>query len=159
LILSQVILDSSEVEVGLWHQGLIVWQLILIEATLPVVAFMANMMKSFPETNEAESIDSTFFIPDAGQNHHAPCSRGIRSGQINDTEVRTMPYGTVRWFNTKTGSGFIRTDDGENVLFLNGAIQNSDTSSIHKGARVCLDVLKSKYGFTAINVKTAELPE
>jgi cold shock CspA family protein len=69
-----------------------------------------------------------------------------------------MPFGTVRWFNTKTGSGFIRTDDGENVLFLNGAIQDADPSSIHKGARVRLDVLKSKYGLTAINVKTAGLP-
>jgi len=56
-------------EVGLWHQGLIVWQLILIEATLPVVAFMTNMMKSFPEEDEAESIDSAFFISDASQSH------------------------------------------------------------------------------------------
>jgi cold shock CspA family protein len=146
-------------EVGLWHQGLIVWQLILIEATLPVVAFMANMMKSFPETNEAELIDSTFFIPDAGQNHQTPCSKGMRSGQINDTEVRTMPYGTVKWFNTKTGAGYIRTDKGEDVLFLNGTIQDSDRSSIHKGARVCLDVLKSQYGFTAVNVRATELPD
>ena len=69
-----------------------------------------------------------------------------------------MPYGTVRWFNTKTGSGFIRTDDGENVLFLNGAIQDSEPRSIHKGTRVCLDVLKSKYGLTAINVRASELP-
>ena len=49
-------------EVGLWHQGLIVWQLILIEATLPLVAFMANMTKSFPEANEAESMSSVFCI-------------------------------------------------------------------------------------------------
>ena len=146
-------------EVGLWHQGLIVWQLILIEATLPVVAFMANMMKSFPEATEAESIDSAFSISDAGQNHRAPFSKGIRSEQINDEEVRTMPYGTVRWFNTKTGAGFIRTDNGENVLFLNGAIQDSDPCSIHSGARVCLDVLKSQYGLTAINVRVTELLE
>jgi len=70
-----------------------------------------------------------------------------------------MPYGTVRWFSTKTGAGFIRTDDGENVLFLNGAIQDSDRGLIHKGARVCLDVLKGKFsGLTAVNVKATELP-
>ena len=73
--------------------------------------------------------------------------------------VSIMPYGTVRWFNAKTGAGFIRTDDGENVLFLTGALRDSDPSSIYRGVRVCLDVLKSKYGFTAINVRTAELPE
>ncbi len=70
-----------------------------------------------------------------------------------------MPYGTVRWFNTKTGTGFIRTDEGENVLFLNGAIRDSLPASIYRGVRVCLDVLKSKYGLTAVNVRIAELPE
>jgi cold shock CspA family protein len=68
-----------------------------------------------------------------------------------------MPYGTVKWFNTKTGAGYIRTDRGENVLFLNGAIRDSARGSIHKGARVCLDVLKGQYGLTAINVIATEL--
>ena len=70
-----------------------------------------------------------------------------------------MSKGTVRWFNAKTGAGFIRTDDGENVLFLNGAIRESDPSSIRKGTRVRLDVLKSQYGLKAINVRATELLE
>jgi cold shock CspA family protein len=45
------------------------------------------------------------------------------------------------------------------VLFLNGVIRNSDRGSIHKGARVCLDVLKGQYGLTAINVRSTELSE
>lgn len=66
-----------------------------------------------------------------------------------------MPYGTVRWFNAKTGAGFIRTDDGENVLFLIGAIRDSDPSSIYRGVRVYLDVLKTRSGdLAAINVKS-----
>ena len=73
--------------------------------------------------------------------------------------VSTMSYGTVRWFNAKTGAGFIRTDDGENVLFLSGSLQDSDPNSICRGVRVCLDLLKSKYGLTAINVRATELPE
>jgi cold shock CspA family protein len=68
-----------------------------------------------------------------------------------------VPYGTVKWFNTKTGAGYIRTDRGENVLFLNGAIRDSARGAIHKGARVCLDVLKGQYGLTAINVRATEL--
>jgi len=70
-----------------------------------------------------------------------------------------MPYGTVMWFNAKTGAGYIRTDRGEDVLFLNNAIQNADPNSIHKGARVFLDFLKSKDGLTAVNVKATELSE
>jgi cold shock CspA family protein len=68
-----------------------------------------------------------------------------------------MPNGTVKWFNKKMGAGFIRTDDGENVSFHYSAIQEADTSSIREGARVCLEVLKSQYGLTAINVRTARM--
>jgi cold shock CspA family protein len=63
-----------------------------------------------------------------------------------------MPYGTVRWFNKKAGVGFIRTDGGKNVLFVNGAIWESEPSSIYRGARVNLDDLQSKYGLTVVNV-------
>ena len=55
-------------EVGLWQQGCIVWQLILIEATLPVVKFMLLMMKSLPEESEAESISSAFLFLLISQN-------------------------------------------------------------------------------------------
>jgi cold shock CspA family protein len=68
-----------------------------------------------------------------------------------------MTYGTVRWFNKKMGAGFIRTDDGESVSFLNHSIRDSDISSIQGGTRVCLEVLKSQYGFIAINVRPAEM--
>jgi len=69
-----------------------------------------------------------------------------------------MPYGTVRWFNKKTGAGFIRTDDGEDVIFLNGDIRDTDPTSIYKGSRVSLDVLKSRSGdLAAINVKSSEI--
>ncbi len=47
-------------EVSLWHQGLLVWQLILIEAALPVVKFTVFIMKSLPEASEVESIGSAF---------------------------------------------------------------------------------------------------
>jgi cold shock CspA family protein len=68
-----------------------------------------------------------------------------------------MSNGTVRWFNRTIGTGFIRTDNGENVLFLHNAIKEDDPSLIREGARVCLDVLKSKYGLAAINVRIAEI--
>jgi cold shock CspA family protein len=70
-----------------------------------------------------------------------------------------MSYGAVRWFNRKIGAGFIRTDDGENVSFLNSAIQESHLCSIHKDTRVCLEVLKSQWGLTAINIRAAETPD
>jgi cold shock CspA family protein len=69
-----------------------------------------------------------------------------------------MPYGTVKWFNKKTGAGLILTDDGVTVIFLNGDIQDSDPRSIYNGSRVSLDILKGRSGtLGAINVKAAEI--
>jgi cold shock protein len=69
-----------------------------------------------------------------------------------------MSKGTVRWFNRTIGAGFIRTDNGENVLFLHSAVKESDPSLIREGARVRLDVQESQYGLRANNVRVAELP-
>jgi cold shock CspA family protein len=81
-------------------------------------------------------------------------------GELIFTErrQRTMSNGTVRWFNRTIGAGFIRTDDGENVLFLQGAVREADPGLIREGTRVSVDVLESLNGLTAINVRAAELP-
>jgi cold shock CspA family protein len=67
-----------------------------------------------------------------------------------------MSSGTVRWFNRTIGAGFIRTDDGESVLFLRSAVRESDPGFIREGARVNVDFLESQNGLTAINVRAAE---
>ena len=67
-----------------------------------------------------------------------------------------MSNGTVRWFNRTIGAGFIRTDDGENVLFLRSAVRESDPGLIREGARVSVEFLESHNGLTAIHVKAAE---
>ena len=67
-----------------------------------------------------------------------------------------MSSGTVRWFNRTIGAGFIRTDDGENVLFLYSAVREPDPGVIREGARVNVDFLESHNGLTAINVRAAE---
>ncbi len=69
-----------------------------------------------------------------------------------------MPNGTVRWFNRTIGAGFIRTDDGENVMFLHSAVKESDPSLIREGVRVSVDVVESQYGFTGANVRAVQLP-
>ncbi len=65
-----------------------------------------------------------------------------------------MAVGTVKWFNRKIGAGFIRTDDGDNVVFLGGAIQD-DPVRLFKGTRVRLDILKTESGLQGINVKVS----
>jgi cold shock CspA family protein len=67
---------------------------------------------------------------------------------------RTMLNGTVRWFNRTIGAGFIRTDDGENVMFLNHAIKDFDPQGMKEGLRVSLDIQESRDGYTAVRVMT-----
>jgi cold shock CspA family protein len=71
---------------------------------------------------------------------------------------RTMSNGTVRWFNRTIGAGFIRTDDGENVMFLCSVIRGVDPSAIREGLRVDVDILESGDGYLAKNIKAIELP-
>jgi cold shock CspA family protein len=66
-----------------------------------------------------------------------------------------MANGTVRWFNRTIGAGFIRTDDGENVMFLHSAVKEPDPTVIREGARVRVDILESQYGYTATTVRAA----
>ena len=69
-----------------------------------------------------------------------------------------MLNGTVRWFNRTIDAGFIRTDDGENVLFLHSAVKESDPSLIREGSRVSVDIQESQHGFTATHVRAVKLP-
>jgi cold shock CspA family protein len=67
-----------------------------------------------------------------------------------------MLNGTVKWFNRTIGAGFIRTDAGENVLFLKNAITEFDPQGIKEGMRVSLDIQESRDGYTAVSVMTLE---
>ncbi len=64
--------------------------------------------------------------------------------------------GTVKWFNRTIGAGFIRTDDGENVMFLKSAIRDFDTQTMREGLRVNVDVLESSDGFSAAAVRVVD---
>ncbi|HOD36251.1 MAG TPA: cold shock domain-containing protein [Syntrophales bacterium] len=67
-----------------------------------------------------------------------------------------MSKGTIRWFNQTIGAGFIRTDDGNNILFLKSTVRKSGSSLIQAGVRVCVDALESQDGLTATNVWAVE---
>ena len=64
--------------------------------------------------------------------------------------------GIVKWFNRTIGAGFIRTDDGENVMFLKSAVRDIDTKAIRVGIRVNVDVLESPDGFSAAAVRVVD---
>jgi CspA family cold shock protein len=70
-----------------------------------------------------------------------------------------MNSGTVKWFNSEKGFGFITNDNGGDDLFVHfSAIQSEGYKSLDEGAKVTFDVErdpKNSSKFRAVNVRIA----
>jgi len=60
--------------------------------------------------------------------------------------------GTVKWFNTSQGSGFIEQKDGADIFVHYSAIQTDGCKSLDEGASVTFEVVKGKKDPAAANV-------
>jgi cold shock protein len=61
--------------------------------------------------------------------------------------------GTVKWFDSAKGHGFVSCDSGNEDCFLHqSGIQVEDRAHIEQGSRVSFDVLEELGGASAVNV-------
>jgi CspA family cold shock protein len=64
--------------------------------------------------------------------------------------------GTVKWFNSSKGFGFINQDDGGNDLFVHHSeIKTEGYASLDEGQKVDFEVGQGKKGPCATNVVPA----
>lgn len=65
--------------------------------------------------------------------------------------------GTVKFFNSSRGFGFIRPDDGSKDVFVHiSAVQAAGLGSLNENQKISFDVQKGNDGkISAINLKTA----
>jgi CspA family cold shock protein len=64
-----------------------------------------------------------------------------------------MPTGTVKWFNSEKGYGFIARDDGPDVFCHYSAIQTSGYKSLQEGQKVEFELTDGAKGPAAVDVR------
>jgi cold shock protein len=56
-----------------------------------------------------------------------------------------MTTGTVKWFNSQKGFGFIQPDDGDKDVFVHvSAVERAGLYSLNEGQKVSFDIVADK---------------
>jgi CspA family cold shock protein len=58
-----------------------------------------------------------------------------------------MPTGTVKWFNSAKGFGFIQPDDGSNDAFVHmSAVERAGLSDLREGQKIEYEMVPGRDG-------------
>ncbi len=67
-----------------------------------------------------------------------------------------MAIGTVKFFNSAKGFGFIQPEDGDNDVFVHtSAVERAGMGTLTEGQRVSYDVVTERGKLAASNLKAA----
>ena len=61
--------------------------------------------------------------------------------------------GTVKWFDSKKGYGFITADNGQDVFVHYTGISGTGFRTLEEGERVSFSVMESEKGLKAVDVE------
>ncbi|HEX4112391.1 MAG TPA: cold-shock protein [Stellaceae bacterium] len=66
-----------------------------------------------------------------------------------------MATGTVKWFNSQKGFGFIQPEDGSKDVFVHiSAVERAGMAGLNEGQRISFDVEPGRQGkIAAVNLK------
>ena len=68
-----------------------------------------------------------------------------------------MNIGTVKWFNTQKGYGFIEPEDGSKGVFVHiSAVERAGMGNLHEGQRISYQLERGQQGKTsAVDLQAA----
>jgi CspA family cold shock protein len=66
-----------------------------------------------------------------------------------------MTQGTVKWFNSQKGFGFIQPDDGSKDVFVHiSAVERAGMRGLNEGQKISFDVVTERGKSAAANLRT-----
>jgi CspA family cold shock protein len=67
-----------------------------------------------------------------------------------------MAIGTVKWFNTQKGFGFIQPDDGSKDVFVHiSAVEQAGMSDLAEGQKLSFEVVSERGKLAAAQLRSA----
>ena len=118
---------------------------------MPILIFVVFFMvrPAFPSAIERRTAPRSMWWYD-------PPSR-MSGGESLITRRAKMTIGTVKWFNTQKGYGFIQPEDGSKDVFVHiSAVERSGIGNLREGQRLSFELERGNQGKTsAVNLRQA----
>jgi cold shock protein len=80
----------------------------------------------------------------------------IRVVCLNVSKEAYMATGTVKWFNSQKGYGFIQPEDGSKDVFVHiSAVERAGMGSLNEGQKITFDLEQGQQGkVSAVNLRS-----
>jgi CspA family cold shock protein len=81
---------------------------------------------------------------------------GLHARKVRFLKEANMAQGTVKWFNSQKGFGFIQPDSGDADVFVHiSAVERAGMRSLNEGQKISYDIVSEKGRNSAANLKAA----
>jgi len=128
--------------------------------TLVATAIAVQALKSInPSSTNGIALLGVLFFLGSFVSSLVASNRGEKTSQINQPKPiksdNSRETGTVKWFNTSKGFGFITRDNGDDVFVHFRSIRGQGHRTLIEGQRVEFNITKGEKGLQAEDVAIA----
>ena len=83
--------------------------------------------------------------------------RPVSDGRVQCLREAGMPTGTVKWFNSQKGFGFVEPDDGSKDIFVHiSAVEQAGMTTLTEGQKLHFEIEDERRGPKAVDLRLAD---